>query len=136
MAERGRPAFYSTPDELQNKIDEYFTVEDVPTVSGLAVFLGFADRSSLHDQKARGEDFSYPIKSAVSRIESMHERALFAKESSPAGSIFWLKNYGWKDKEPEGQGNESRLNIVLSNQSDMDMSNVELNIPTKEKAPE
>jgi len=138
MADRGRPAFYSTPDDLQTKIDEYFVTESVPTVSGLSVFLGFADRSSLYDQKARGEDFSYPIKRAVSIIESMHEKALFSKESSPAGSIFWLKNYGWKDKQETDASETGGLRIVLENKTDdpMFMSNVEINIPTKEKTPE
>lgn len=86
-----------TVKELQDKIDEYFASNpDKPTITGLAHFLGFESRQSLYDYKERDES-SYTIKRAVLFIESMHEAKLY--EGSATGSIFWLKNRDWKDKQ-------------------------------------
>ena len=91
-----RPRIYDTPEELQEAIEAYFEQNpERPTVSGMAVALGFADRSSMYDY-AKDERFSYTIKHAISRIEAIHENRLF--EPGSTGSIFWLKNRGWTDK--------------------------------------
>jgi len=125
MAEKnkgGRPPIYKNPDDLAAKIDEYFEfikgekiskkIENLKTgdievvdvwiryperitITGLALFLGFADRQSLQDYKKRPK-FSFPIKRAMTRIEQGYENQLF--ERNPAGAIFALKNFGWKDK--------------------------------------
>lgn len=92
-----------TVEELEQKIEEYFqTNPEKPTVTGLAYFLGFESRQSLYDYKGR-EASSYTIKKAVLKIESKHEEKLY--ESAAAGSIFWLKNRDWKDKQ------ETDLNV-------------------------
>ena len=120
----GRPPKYKTVKEIEPKIDAYFEYikgefkikknrvqvnektqiieskewtrqPEVPTITGLALFLGFADRSSLYDYKKR-DKFSYAIKRALTVIEHYHEKGL--SEKSPAGHIFALKNRGWKDK--------------------------------------
>lgn len=113
--EAGRPLKYKTVEELDKAIDGYFddtlqTKEtengfrytNPPTVSGLAYHLGFESRQSMYDYKAR-EAFSYSIKRAVTRIEIAHEQNLFS--TGATGSIFWLKNRGWKDKH------ETDLNV-------------------------
>ena len=95
MAKVGRPLKFETDKELQEAIDKYFLSNpEKPTVTGLAYELGFEDRSSIYNYKERDE-FSYTIKRAILRIESRHEEKLY--ESAAAGSIFWLKNRGWKD---------------------------------------
>lgn len=106
----GRPPFYTTAIELQNKIDEYFnncpetkaiaiseSVINVPvyTISGLAYYLGFESRQSLYDYE-NNEVFSYIIKRAKLRIEMKYEQNLSFQNAT--GSIFALKNMGWKDK--------------------------------------
>ena len=92
-----------TVEELEQMIEQYFLSNpDKPTVTGLAYFLGFESRQSLYDYKNR-EESSYTIKKAVLRIESKHEEKLY--ESAAAGSIFWLKNRDWKDKQ------ETDLNV-------------------------
>lgn len=96
-----RPLKYKDAEELQKAIDEWFeSFEEkdgvYPTMSGLAHFLGFADRQSLYDYKNR-EAFSCTIKRALLKIESLHENNLFHNGSS--GSIFWLKNRDWTDKQ-------------------------------------
>lgn len=71
--------------------------ERPPTVAGLALFLGFADRSSLYEYMGRAE-FADTIKKAVTRMEAYAESALLVKDK-PTGSIFWLKNHGWTAEE-------------------------------------
>ena len=92
----GRPPKYNTPEEMQEAIDLYFeTNPEYPTLNGLALELGFESRQSMYDY-AKKEEFSYTIKSALSRIEEKHERNLY--EPGASGSIFFLKNRDWTDK--------------------------------------
>ena len=83
--------------ELQRKVDEYFDNNpEKPTVTGLAYFLGFESRQSMYDYQKR-EQSSYSIKRAILRIEEKHEKNLYGSQST--GSIFWLKNRDWTDKQ-------------------------------------
>lgn len=105
----GRPPAYSTPEELQIKVDEYFKllyVDDAekdisehadatPTITGLVFFLGFSDRASFYDYEKK-KDFTHTIKRARLRVENWYEKTLIT--GSAAGTIFALKNLGWKDK--------------------------------------
>lgn len=119
----GRPALYTDPKELEDKVVEYFEYikgekewktgsdeegnpkdEEVwsrypepGTITGLCLFLGFESRQSFHDYSKR-EQFSYAIKRARLRIENEYEKSgLYAK--SPAFHIFALKNLGWVDSQ-------------------------------------
>lgn len=91
----GRPRIWENPDDLQEAVDKYFAEVKKPTVTGLALFLGFADKTTLYEYRDRPE-FSYPIKASLTRIELYHEEGL--SENNVAGRIFALKNMGWKDK--------------------------------------
>jgi hypothetical protein len=98
----GRPPFYKTAQEMEKRISEYFDwiVEqeengEVLTITGLALFLGFESRQSMYDYK-KNNKFTYPIKRALTIIESDYEKGLRSKAST--GSIFALKNMDWKDK--------------------------------------
>ena len=110
----GRPPFYKTVDELQSAIDDYFkngvkvkTVVvgsgktsskvniEVPTITGLALHLGFCDRSSFYDYEKNNE-FSYTIKKARFFIEQHYEELL--QTGNVTGAIFALKNFGWVDR--------------------------------------
>lgn len=94
----GRPRKWTDLEGFQAAIDEYFEDEpDCPTVCGLARHLDFADRHSLADYVARGDEFSLPVKRAMNRVEESHERALY--EGRCTGSIFWLKNHKWQDTQ-------------------------------------
>lgn len=96
----GRPRIVKTPEDLQNKVDEYFKLIDEsgkpPTASGLARFCGFLSRQSIYDYAELSEEFSYTVKEALLRIEEFAESRLYSQ--SPTGAIFWLKNKGWKDR--------------------------------------
>lgn len=102
----GRPPFYETVEALGEKIQEYFDsffvdVDDTqtmigrPTVTGLTLFLGFNDKKSLRDYKAK-EEFSPLIKKALTVVEMNYEEMLGDK--SCGGAIFALKNMGWMDR--------------------------------------
>lgn len=67
-----------------------------PTITGLALYLGFVSRQSIYDYEKNG-DYSYTIKKARLRIEANYEKSL--SSSSPTGAIFALKNFGWADKQ-------------------------------------
>jgi hypothetical protein len=92
----GQPAYYSTPEKMQAAIDAYFDMPKCPnTITGLAYFLGFADRQSLNDYQERPE-YSFIIKRARARVEMAYEEKLSGQNVT--GAIFALKNMGWKDK--------------------------------------
>lgn len=114
----GRPAIFETHDDLANKISEYFNsglkkrkiiigkspnekvVEiPVPTISGLAHFLGFESRQSFYDYE-KYPDFSYTIKRARLFIEIEYEEQL--QYGNTTGAIFALKNMGWTDRQELG----------------------------------
>jgi len=108
----GRPAIFTSPLELQSKIDKYFDggararkiitalgdVVEVPaiTICGLAYYLGFSSRQSLLDYEKRDE-FSDIIKKARLRVEMNYEEMLC--DGKPTGAIFALKNMGWYDRQ-------------------------------------
>lgn len=99
----GRPPKFEKPEDMQAKIDQYYMSlqlsDDFPTVTGLALYLGFASRQSMYDYKSKGE-FSYIIKRALCVIENEYEKKLSGNNTS--GAIFALKNMEWKDKTELG----------------------------------
>ncbi|MGN1029767.1 MAG: terminase small subunit [Bacilli bacterium] len=118
----GRPLKFKTPEELEKRIEEYFKYAkdnmEVPTVSGLAWFLG-TNRQCLLRYQEEDDDllksvpddvkcmFRDTVKQAKARIEAGYEQALFNKNSA-VGAIFTLKNnYGWVDKQEVEQTNKT-----------------------------
>jgi len=124
----GRPPKYKTVEELQTKIDEYFnegvkvrkilvgkppsqeTIElPVPTITGLAIYLGFESRQSFYDYQEK-EQFTYTIKRARLFIENDYEEQL--QYGTVTGAIFALKNMGWIDKQEIDNTHKGDLNII------------------------
>lgn len=121
---------FSNPDELQEAIDNYFdkgvstrkvvvgkppntqVVEiEVPTITGLCIFLGFESRQSFYAYEQKPE-FSYTIKRARLFIENEYEEMLHAGNTT--GAIFALKNFGWIDKQEIDQKTEHSGGITIS----------------------
>lgn len=114
MSKVGRPPFYDTVEELQEAIKAYFNKPptkkvivgkgddrqeiELPllTLTGLAYHLGFESRQSFYDYEEKPE-FTYTLKRARLFIERDYEMQL--QLGNPAGAIFALKNFGWKDKQ-------------------------------------
>lgn len=127
MADVGRPAMFDKAEDLILAVENYFTYvkgevnpdwdkknlldkwlrEPEPvTITGLALFLGFESRQSIYDYAEKGE-FSYIIKNARLRVENTYEQNLHA--NTPTGSIFALKNMGWKDKTETEHSGEMKV---------------------------
>jgi len=119
-AERGRPLTISTPKEFEDRANAFFLKceEDgkVPTVNGLALALGFNSRQSLLNYADRPE-FLDIVKNVRTRLENEWEQRLAG--SNPAGTIFWLKNQGWSDRNeqvisnPDGTGLFTGVEVKL-----------------------
>ena len=109
MAKTGRPPKYATAEQMQAAIDRYF--EDCkgepiigddgfpicdkwgkpfiihqrpPTVTGLALALGFTSRQALLDYQAKKE-FVDTVTRAKSRIEAYAEERLFDRDGQRRG---------------------------------------------------
>lgn len=99
MAQVGKPPYFESPEQLQEAIDRYYQSGESITITGMAYFLGFESRQSFYDYEKRPE-YSYVIKRARLKVESKYEDNLSSQYV--AGSIFALKNMGWKDKTEHG----------------------------------
>lgn len=108
----GQPPYYKSPEELQTAIDAYFDDPECPnTITGLAYFLGFADRQSLNDYQERPE-YSFIVKRARSRVEMAYEAKLSGQ--SVTGAIFALKNMGWADKSEQTINMPQMKQVVIN----------------------
>ncbi len=108
------PRLYKTPEELQERIYNYFnwwaktkkvTIKNkdwtekiietpILTITGLCLYAGFASRQSWYDYEEK-TDFSYTLKKARLFIEQEYEEML---RSNPVWAIFALKNFGRSDR--------------------------------------
>lgn len=122
MAAVGRPPKYKSVDEIQEKIDAYFESckgepimvdgepyldkygnpvlinAQPPTVTGLALALGFTTRKSLLDYQGKAE-FVNTITRAKMKIEAYAESRLYDRDGQ-RGAEFSLKyNFRWAQEE-------------------------------------
>ncbi|WP_454801798.1 terminase small subunit [Mucilaginibacter phyllosphaerae] len=81
---------------------EYQKIWDVepepPTLSGLALFLGFNSRNEFEAYEQNGE-FANHVKKARLKVEAEYEKKLHYQ--SATGAIFVLKSLGWAER-PDG----------------------------------
>ena len=123
----GRPPKYKCKEEIEEKIDAYFKEcegeilkndegkivynkfgnpviinQKPPTVTGLALALGFTTRLSLINYQGKKE-FMNTITRAKTMIEAYTEERLFDREGSN-GAQFSLRNNfkGWNDRQQPG----------------------------------
>jgi hypothetical protein len=124
---RGQPAYYKNKEEMQDRVDLYFfaceynknpndnllanlpdaakkIVKEVdnrrPTVTGLALALGFTSRQALLHYQAT-DNFFDTVTKAKARIEAYVEEQLF--EGHANGAKFSLTNNfkDWEDKKSQ-----------------------------------
>ncbi len=124
VSKTGRPPRYKNKKEIQEKIDAYFascegTVlrdssgeailnkfgqpviigEKPPTVTGLALALGFTSRQALLNYQAK-EEFVDTITRAKSRVEQYTEERLFDKDGANGARFSLANNFkGWSEKQ-------------------------------------
>lgn len=125
----GAPPKYKTAAEMQEKIDTYFSdcqgelLQDEngpvldkfgneiylhsrpPTVTGLALALGFTSRQSLLNYQGRKEFFD-TITRAKSRCEQYAEERLFDRDGTSGAQFSLRANFGWNDKPKEAEPEE------------------------------
>lgn len=110
----GRPLKFKSPEELEEKINEYYKWaeenEKHITVTGLAWYLGTSKQGlSLYQNESDNllksvpeevrEQYRHIVNTAKAKIEAEYEQLLFNKNSA-VGAIFALKNcYKWVDKQ-------------------------------------
>ena len=121
---------YENPEDMQRKIDQYFIDcegtlltdhngdpiidrwgnpvylgKKPPTITGLALALGFKTRTGLNKYRAKA-DFMDMLAEARTRIEQYNEEQLFSRDGA-RGAMFNLRlNFaGWQeDKEDQNKG--------------------------------
>ncbi len=120
--------FFETAEQLEQKIEEYISLcnECDPikplTYTGLAYHLGFASRQSIWEYSKRSDELSLPIKRAMLRIEQSYEESLHG--TSPAGSIFALKNRGWSDKTELKHSGSVKHELDYSRMTDKELQEI------------
>lgn len=130
----GRPPKYSSVDEMQAAIDAYFTecegkpLQDAdgnpilykghpvmvgvkpPTVTGLALALGFTTRKSLMEYQGKKE-FVNTIARAKARCEAYAEARLYDRGGANGAQFSLRCNFGWSDAS-EKDNKEQDLRIA------------------------
>ena len=133
----GRPPIYKTVNEIEGKIDAYFkecegkilkddngkTVlnkfgnpvvinRKPPTVTGLALALGFTSRLDLLRYQGK-EEFCNTITRAKSMVEQYAEERLFDRDGSN-GAQFSLRNNfkGWDADKKNDDSGDGKITIV------------------------
>lgn len=137
MGNVGRPPKYKSKEEIEEKIEQYFKdceghplADDEgnpvynkwgypvivdrkpPTVTGLALALGFTNRLSLINYQGKKE-FVNTITRAKSRVEQYAEERLFDKDGT-SGAQFSLRNNfkGWDADKKEEETDTGGIVIV------------------------
>lgn len=127
----GRPKKYSTVEEMEQIIEDYFNLcnkKHLPyTVSGLAIALDMTRETLLRYEEQN--EFSDTIKRAKQRVEGYAEMCLFKGGGIATGVIFNLKNnFGWKDK--------TEIDNNIGNKDDKPFKNIDLSHLTTEQIKE
>lgn len=137
----GRPPKYKSVAEIEKMIDKYFIEcqgefirdkdgniltdkhgnlvkygEKPPTVTGLALALGFNSRQALLNYQGRKE-FNDTITRAKAYVERYAEERLFDKDGANGAKFSLANNFdGWKEKQSieADVKNDLTINIELS----------------------
>lgn len=133
----GNQLKYKSVDEMQRKIDEYFAMCDgipyydedglpmvtpkgdimykvppsPPTVTGLALHLGFASRQALLNYQGR-PGYNDAIMRAKLRIEAYAEGRLYDRDGVKGAQFTLTCNYGW-GKDVASGGDSADVGIVI-----------------------
>lgn len=134
----GRPLKFKTPEELQEKINEYFASCDSRTqkilkdgefievsnprpytITGLALHLG-TSRDILLNYQDRDE-YSNTIKAAKLKIQNFAEESLWQPKIAQGVMFNLVNNWGWRDRReqalmgPDGEplNNTGQIQLVF-----------------------
>lgn len=134
----GRPPKYKDKEEIEGKIQEYFkkcegeilrdhegnvvydkygqpviTNRRPPTVTGLALALGFASRQALLNYQGKKE-FNDTITRAKSYIEQYVEERLFDRDGVKGAKFSLINNFkGWSEHQKQENNTDEDNDMVL-----------------------
>lgn len=134
----GRPPMFTSAEDMQKLIDEYFEECDGKilldedgkpmrnkdgkiirddrrpyTITGLALALGFNSRTSLLNYEGK-EEFMNTIMRAKSRVERYAEERLYDKHGSNGAKFSLANNFkNWSEKQTIEADVNSKMNIVV-----------------------
>lgn len=120
----GRPPKYTSRDEVDRKIDEYFesrkgevALDDdgkpvfnkygepcyikpprPPTITGIALYLGFNSKQTLYEY-GKKDEFADSILRARSKVEEYAEERLYDKDGQRGAEFNLRCNFGWKPED-------------------------------------
>lgn len=139
MAKVGKPPYYKNKKEMQDVIDAYFAeclekpiLDDdgnaitdkhgkpvcypakPPTITGLALALGFNSRQALLNYQAKPE-FHDTVTRAKSRVEEFAEQMLYSPGAANGAKFNLTNNFeGWTEKQQiDGNLNVFKLEELL-----------------------
>jgi len=116
----GRPLKFETPEEIENLATTYFKKCDAKkqfyTITGLALALD-TDRVTLCEYAKRPE-FTNTIKKIKNKVIAQVE--LLTLNKGHSGAIFWMKNFGWTDKQEIHHSTDMDLKALLGNTNQKD----------------
>lgn len=102
MAKTGRKPKFTNAAEIEELIEKYFKdcrkSERPPTMTGLAVALGFTNRQSLLNYQGKAQFFD-TITRAKARVEQYAEERLFDRDGARGAQFSLRYNFGWKDED-------------------------------------
>jgi len=130
MATRGKLAFKSEK-HLQERIEEYFKSRGgveivigadgnkielpttrVPTMSGLALFLGLSRKGLIN--YATKDEYSHVYARARQRIEEFAEEALYDNKMSRGAQFNLEVNHDWKEPGVDGPTGENENTFTMN----------------------
>ncbi len=98
---------YTSSKQLYEKANEYFEKEELPTLAGLIIYLGFDSKETFLSFK-KDEKLGFSINLCLLRLEDINNKALYDKTLSQ-GAKFILEN-----ELKDNQISESSQKITVS----------------------
>lgn len=145
---RGHPPKFTDPAEMQKLIDAYFSdckgypltvkgedgeprqvydkyglpiIIDAhpPTITGLALALGFKSRQALINYQVKDKGFDDTLTRAKSRVEEYAEERLFDKDGANGAKFSLANNFkGWAEKSEIDVGNKGGKAFRVATEQD------------------
>lgn len=109
--------------QVQNQLEEYFSIEIAPSIVSMCVYLGISKNTLYNILNGNSyKDLVSVFEIAVDRIESNVVRGMTLGYLHPIGSIFYLKNnHGYSDNkgnEKDSKVSSVQVNIQVNSASD------------------
>lgn len=108
---------YKTPEELANRIDEYFAkarkAERPYTISGLALYLGLSTETLRRYENLYADtEYAEIIKLAKQKVEEYAEVSLYDNKATSGAKFVLENNFGWSNKQDVNMSGEITEKIV------------------------